>query len=131
VLYRLTMLREVTRLADIRWTLVVEGEKDVDAAWEYELPATTNPEGAGNGKWKSRYSQQLRDAGIRRVYVIPDNDPVGRLHANQIIASCHEHGLRAWRIELPDLPRGGDLSDFFEAGGTRRAVLRLMRKARA
>lgn len=125
VLYRLPML------AGLPWVLVVEGEKDADAAWEHELPGTTNPEGAGNGKWKARYTQQLRAAGVRRVYVVPDNDVVGRLHADQIVASCLATELRAWLVELPDLPRGGDLSDFFDSGGTRRDLFRLLREARA
>jgi hypothetical protein len=125
VLYRLPSL------AGLPFVLVVEGEKDVDAAWANDLPATTNPEGAGNGKWKSRYSQSLASGGIERVYVIPDNDAVGRLHAGQIVASCRSARLRAWLLELPDLPPHGDLSDFFEMGNTRRDLLRLMKAVRA
>lgn len=124
VLYRLPSLR------GLPFVLIVEGEKDADAAWEHELPATTNPEGAGNGKWKPRYTQQLRAAGIRRVYVVPDNDAVGRLHAGLIVVSCRAAGLRAWRVALPGVPAHGDLSDFFAQGHGRRDVFALLRLAK-
>ncbi len=117
-------------LVGLPYVLVVEGEKDVAAAWDRYLPATTNPEGAGNGKWKRRYTHHLAAAGIERVYVIPDNDDVGRLHADQIVASCRDAGLRAWVVRLPGAPPHGDVSDYFEAGHSRRDVLRLMRAAR-
>jgi DNA primase len=125
VLYRLPSL------TGLPFVLVVEGEKDVDAAWEHELPATTNPEGAGNGKWKLRYTKQLRATGVRRVYVVPDNDAVGRLHAGLVVSSCRAAGLRAWRVTLPGVPAHGDLSDYFAQGHSRRDVFALMRRAKA
>jgi hypothetical protein len=117
-------------LDGLPFVLIVEGEKDVEAAWDRYLPATTNPEGAGNGKWKERYTRQLVEAGIKRVYVIPDNDAVGHLHAEQIMASCRRAGLRAWMVPLSGVPLHGDLSDYLNAGHTRRDVFREMRKAR-
>ncbi len=56
VLYRLPQIVEADTV------LIVEGEKDVDAAYQLGLPsgyaATTSPMGAG--KWKATYSEQLK-----------------------------------------------------------------------
>ena len=123
VLYRLPMLQVAP------FVLIVEGEKDVDAAWGRTLPATTNPEGAGKGKWKSRYTSQLLASRIRQVYVIPDNDDVGRIHAREVLTNCREGGLYASLVSLPEMPEHGDLSDFFALGHTRRDLLRLIKTA--
>lgn len=125
VLYRLPMLR------GLPYVYVVEGEKDADALWEIELPATTNPEGAGHGKWKHRYARQLLDAGVRRVIVIPDNDVVGRQHGSEISASCRRAGLRTTELRLPGLPLHGDVSDWLALGNTRRDLRALARRLRA
>jgi DNA primase len=123
VLYGLSLLRE------INWTFSVEGEKDVEALWSIGLPATTNPEGAGPGKWRRSYCQQLAKAGVRRVYVIPDNDAVGREHAREVVTRCREHGIRARLLALPGLPPKGDVSDYLAAGHGRRDLLRLVRQS--
>lgn len=124
VLYRLPLL------TGRAFVLVVEGEKDADAAWDHKLPATTNPEGAGNHKWQERYTRQLLRAGVERIYVVPDNDDVGRLHARQIVASCQNAGLPAWLVPLPGVPLHGDLSDYLADGHSRHDVLRLLKEAR-
>lgn len=120
VLYGLPLLRLLP------WVFIVEGEKDVEALWDIGLPATTNPEGAGPGKWKPAYSTQLRKAGIRTAFIIPDNDPIGIVHARSVRASCRAHGIRAALVLLPDVPSKGDVSDYLAAGHTRRDLLRLI-----
>jgi DNA primase len=127
VLYRLPALRQALRDAAENWTLVVEGEKDVETAWALGVPATTNPEGSGNGKWRPRYCRQLRWAGVRRVYVVPDRDVVGRLHAQQAVASCRDAGLRAVLVALPAAAR--DLTDYIELGHRRADVVALLSAA--
>ena len=117
VLYGLPLLREID------WTFVPEGEKDVETLWGIGLPATTNPEGAS--KWRDAYSIQLRSAGVRRVFIIPDNDKVGRLHARQVRRSCKAHGIQAHLVTLPGVPLKGDVSDYIGQGHTRRDLLRL------
>ena len=119
-------------LIGLSWVLVVEGEKDADSAWDHDLPATTNPEGASDGKpkWRDRYTRALVDAGINRVYVIPDDDRPGRRHAGHIVASCRHAGLDTRLVRLPGLAEHGDLSDYFALGHTRRDVVRLLRRAR-
>src|SRR5262249_51203906 len=52
---------------------IVEGEKDVDALWERNIPATCNSGGAG--KWRDDYSKYFEGATVN---ILPDNDPPGR-----------------------------------------------------
>ncbi len=54
----------------------------------------------------------MKAAGVERVVVIPDNDDVGRLHAEAVARSCHKAGLTVRVLTLPDLPAKGDISDY-------------------
>jgi predicted P-loop ATPase len=103
VLYRLP---EVLKATDV---LVVEGEKDVDNLREIGLTATCNPGGAG--KWRDEYSAFLSG---RNVTIIPDNDDVGRKHAESVAASLHG---RAATVRVLRLDQGKDVSDWLAAGG--------------
>ena len=106
---------------------IVEGEKDVQALQAIGLVATTNMGGAG--KWRTKYVDQLRAAGIQRVVVLPDNDDPGHQHGESVARSCHGAGLRVTVIELPDLPPKGDVSDWLAAGHTREDLLALVHAA--
>ncbi len=99
---------------------VVEGEKDADRLWVEGVPATTNPMGAG--KWRNEYSAYLRG---RHVVIIPDNDEAGRRHAEQVAKSLHHVAADLRILDLPNLPEKGDVSDFFDAGGTAERLLDL------
>jgi putative DNA primase/helicase len=79
VVYRLPELKGCARV------FIMEGEKDVDRLWQAGIPATTNPMGAG--KWKKEYTEQLRAMGVKELVVIPDNDPPGEQHAQQVVKS--------------------------------------------
>jgi len=104
---------------------LVEGEKDVERLRTLGLVATTSPMGAG--KWRPEMGAAL--AG-KHVIVLPDNDDPGRKHALDVAASAREHGATSIRIvELPKLPRGGDVSDWLDAGGDRGQLEELVRKA--
>jgi len=63
--------------------LISEGEKDVESARSLGYVSITNPMGAG--KWRESYSKDLVG---RLVVIIPDNDPPGQHHAQQVAASC-------------------------------------------
>lgn len=87
VLYNLP---EVVTASDV---VIAEGEKDCDNVTALNLArfdksgsarfaATTNFDGAG--KWKPEYSPFF--AG-KRVAILPDNDPPGQAHAEQVAAS--------------------------------------------
>lgn len=109
--YRLPAVIEAVRAN--RWVVIVEGEKDVDRLTAADIVATCNPGGANS--WRPEFSDWLRGA---RVAVIPDNDEAGRDHADNVIQSLDGVAAEVRRVELPDLPPRGDVSDFLDLGGT-------------
>ena len=111
VLYRLPEV--VAGVAANRHVLVVEGEKDADELARQAFVATTCPGGAG--KWKPEFSESLRGA---RVVILSDNDDPGREHGEAIAQALQGIASEVRVLELPDLPEKGDVSDWFEGGGT-------------
>ena len=109
--YRLPRVAEAVREGST--IFVVEGEKDVHRLEREGLVATTNPMGAG--KWRDDHSLALVGADVR---IIPDNDNAGREHARKVAESLRGRAQSVRVIELPGLPDGGDVCDFFEEGGT-------------
>ena len=112
---------------------VVEGEKDVERLYALGATATTNPQGAL--KWREEYSSPL--AG-RHVVIIPDNDPAdedkpaeslkGQKHAMMVARSVHRVAASVRVLELRDLPPKGDVSDWFNAGGSLDKLYELARQ---
>jgi putative DNA primase/helicase len=94
--------------------LVVEGEKDVEAATHLAFVATCNTGGAG--KWSDEYSECLRG---KNVTIIADADEKGRKHAQQVATSLY---LRAASIKVLELPGAKDLSEWQEQGGARETL---------
>ena len=92
--------------------LILEGEKDVDAAREIGLPATTNS--AGAKKWRHRHSALLQEAGVEEIVIIPDNDETGRTHADQVARESMALGIGVRVCPLP-VEEKGDLSDYLAA----------------
>jgi hypothetical protein len=92
---------------------VVEGEKDADRLREMGLVATTNAMGAG--KWKPHYRDSLLG---RKVVVLADNDEPGRRHAQMVAASLKGYAASVAYTDLPNVPPGGDVSDWLDAGNT-------------
>ena len=113
VLYNLP---EIVRTAMFDWpVLILEGEKDCNriSTMLMNLVATTNPGGTGMG-WRDEYSRSLCG---RHCTIIPDNDTSGMKHAQRVCGSLILAGVQSVRIvELPGLPPGGDLSDWFGSG---------------
>jgi len=99
---------------------IVEGEKDADRLISLGLPTTTNPGGAN--KWKSEYNQHLRG---RLVAICGDNDEPGRRHVRQVADSLFGVASLVRVVDLPDLPNKGDISWWFEHGGTKAELIRL------
>lgn len=110
VLYRLPDLIAANPSEPV---FICEGEKDVDALRNLGLVATTNPMGAG--KWRDEYAWFLQG---RHVVIIPDNDEVGRAHANQVARSIQSYAASVKLLELPNLLPKGDVSDWIDSGGT-------------
>lgn len=122
VLFRLPKLTQAVARGET--ILIVEGEKDVFTAEQLGFTATTSPMGAG--KWKPHYSEYFRGAP---VVVTPDRDEPGRKHAEQVLASLAGIAATTKVIHLPGLPAAGDLSDWVQAGGTRRQLQQLIEAA--
>jgi hypothetical protein len=115
VLYHLP---EVVAASEV---LVCEGEKDSETVRAWGLVATCNPLGAG--KWRDEYSESLRD---KCVTILADADKAGREHAQQVATSLVG---KAQSIKALELPGAKDLSEWAAKGGTRDALLELIRKA--
>ena len=77
------------------------------------LTASCNPMGAG--KWKKEYNRYFEG---KHVIILPDNDDVGRKHANSVARHLHGIAASVKILALPGLPEKGDVSDWLEAGGT-------------
>lgn len=117
--YRLPELIE--DLAQDRTVFLVEGEKDVDHLRALGIPATCNP--GGSGKWRADFSGVFDGAD---VVILPDNDDTGRDHAEKVSRSLSGHASRIRVVDLPNLPRKGDVSDWLKAGGTAEALADLV-----
>jgi len=109
-----------------RPVVVVEGEKDADTLIRIGVLATCNAGGAE--KWAAQHAEFLRG---QRVLVLPDNDDVGRQHAQQVAATLYGVAESVHILELPGLPPKGDVSDWIAAGGTREELRRLAQAAPA
>jgi len=105
VLYRLPELAPA--IAGGLPIYLVEGEKDVETLRAAGLVATCNPMGAE--KWQDSYSETLRGASI---ILLPDNDAPGRKHADLVTRRLSGYVRSLVRVDLPDLPAHGDVSDW-------------------
>ena len=112
----------IQAVAEGRPIYVVEGEKDVEALVSVNLDATTNPDGAGPGKWTKDHTQTLAGAN---VIIIADKDKPGRTHAQSVASALYGHASSIRVIELPDKNEISvkDSADFLNAGGTVEAIL--------
>ena len=119
VIYRLPKVVEAVTSG--KWVYIVEGEKDVESLEKRGFVATTNSGGAG--KWRKEYNEALRNAD---VVVVPDNDEPGRKHAQQVAEGLAGIAKSIRVVDLPDLPKGGDVTDWLEMGGTVEALNKLV-----
>lgn len=121
VLYR---LRKVIKGVKAGATIfVVEGEKDVKSLEKLGLTATTNPGGAGKGKWLPEFSDVLKGA---QVIIIPDNDEAGRLHADEVARALHGKAREIVIFDKLPVPEKGDVTDWIDAGGSATELINLI-----
>jgi putative DNA primase/helicase len=113
VLYRLP------ELIAARSVLVCEGEKDCETARALGLVATCNPHGAG--KWRPEFADSLNG---KRVCILADADEPGRKHAKDIAKSLFG---KVDSLRVLELPGAKDLTEWVSQGGTREALLQLLR----
>jgi Protein of unknown function (DUF3631) len=132
VLYRKDEVDKAIALG--RTILVVEGEKDVDRCWSIGIPATCNAHGATEPgkkpKWRAEHSAQLREADI---VVIPDHDDAGYAHCDATCRASLGVAKRVRRLVLAghwsECPKGGDISDWLDAGHSREELDTLINEA--
>lgn len=120
VLYRLPEVAAAVAQGKPIW--VVEGEKDADTLVELGFEATTMPNGAGT--WLDIHTETLAGA---EVFIIADNDEVGRKHANQVVKELKDAGCTV----RPCLPADGykDITDMVDAGLTTKNLVNLFEDA--
>jgi hypothetical protein len=90
--------------------VIVEGEKDVDRLTAEGIPATTTPGGAQN--FKAHYAEWFKG---KHLIIIPDQDGAGTTYKKDILKHCL---CVAASIKVIDLPKGKDVSEFLDMGGT-------------
>ena len=76
---------------------------------------TTNPGGAG--KWQPELTEYFK--GKQRVCIIQDNDEAGAKHTAKVRKALRDVVPTIGVVTFPELGPGGDLSDFFAAGGSK------------
>ncbi len=106
------------------YIFVVEGEKDVETLKRNGLVATTCSGGAN--KWHLVDSSPLHG---KKIIILPDNDKAGVNHAHKIAASLHDQVKELKILALPDLPEKGDVTDWFNSGGIKSDLLKLVDEA--
>lgn len=104
---------------------VVEGEKDADGLVNLELCATTIAGGSG-AKTPDGFAAYF--AG-KNVAVIPDNDAPGEAFAEKVAAALSGTAASVKVVSLPGVKDGGDISDWLGDGGSKDALLALVKDA--
>lgn len=101
---------------------VCEGEKDADNLHRLGYDAASGEDGAGPGKWRAEYTEQLR--GLH-VCVFCDNDNVGRAYAAETCNALHGAAASVRLLDpfkvWPGIPEHGDVSDLIAKFGSERA----------
>lgn len=101
---------------------VTEGEKDADNLHRLGFDAASGADGAGPGKWRQEYTEQLRG---RTVIIFPDHDAVGKAYAEETAAALHGVAACVRLCDLstvwPEIPEHGDVSDLISKFGDEEA----------
>lgn len=102
---------------------VAEGEKDADNLHALGFDVVSGEDGAGPGKWREEYTEQLK--GLR-VVIFQDNDDIGRAFAHETAAALYEVCPQVKLLDLsriwPEIPEHGDVSDFIGRFGEDQAA---------
>lgn len=114
---------------------IVEGEKDADNLHKLGWTAVSGEDGAGPGKWRSEYTEQLRGFP---VVIFQDNDDVGKAYAQEVAAALSSVAKSVHLLDLskiwPEIPEHGDVSDLISRFGEKQAsdmIAELIRKTPA
>lgn len=101
---------------------VVEGEKDCDTLHKLGYDAVSGEDGAGPGKWRPEYTEQLK--GLP-VVIFQDNDQPGKDYAQETAAALHGVASSVQVLDLtqvwPNMPEKGDISDLVAKFGAEKS----------
>lgn len=101
---------------------VAEGEKDANTLHHLGWDAVSAEDGAGEDKWHSEYTEQLKG---RHVLIFQDNDDKGKAFAQETAAALNGSAKSVRVLDLstvwPDMPEKADVSDMVEHYGDERA----------
>jgi hypothetical protein len=107
-----------------------EGEKDADRVNRLfakrgmkDWAATTNFDGAGK-PWRADYGRWLAK---KKIIFLVDNDDIGRRHADTYARAALLAAKHVGRLDFPDLPEHGDVSDYLGAHGDKKFLAKLKR----
>src|SRR5450759_2240878 len=99
-----------------------EGERDADRIASLGFPATTNS--GGPRLWQPSYNPYFKD---RHVVIFHDNDRSGIQGALTKARALQPFAASVRVHNFPDLPEGGDVSDWLDAGRTAEGLRTLAR----
>ena len=101
-LYGLKALREASPGSHGRPVIVVEREEYVNRVRTRlgeRMPATCCA--GGLGKWEATHIEQLKNADVQQVAVIPDDGAESRADAHAVACACHAARLGVRVVDLP------------------------------
>ena len=97
---------------------VAEGEKDCDNLHKLGYNAASGEDGAGRGKWRPEYTEQIKGLPI---CIFQDNDKIGKDYAQETAAALHGVASSVQVLDLsqvwPKVPEKGDISDLIAQFG--------------
>jgi hypothetical protein len=123
--YHLPAVARAAQAGEVVW--IAEGEKDCDHLARLGLTATCNVGGAG--RWRPEYAVHLRGSPL--VVILPDNDPPGQRHAEQVAVSLHGIAASVKIVALPGLAPRSDVTDWLDAGHGVQELFAVVREAPA
>ena len=101
---------------------LAEGEKDCDNLHKLGYNAASGEDGAGPGKWRKEYTEQLK--GLY-VFIFQDNDTVGKDYAQETASALHGVAAHVRVLDLstvwPEIPEHGDVSDLISYFGAEKS----------
>ena len=133
IIYRADEVKKA--IAEGRIIACAEGEKDADNLWSYRycrrpVMPMARASRANEPKWTKAHSEQLAGADI---VVFNDNDAAGYEHADATAKLSLGIAKRVRRLDLakhwPEIPKGGDVSDWLAAGHTGEELAALIEAA--
>ena len=122
IMYNLDTISQSISTGQYIWK--VEGEKDADILTEMGFTATCNLFGAGSGKWRLEYNEQLEGANL---LCVPDEDESGYVHIYEVISSLiSTSSCKSIKIVFLPVSYKGDMHDYISSGKSKDDLYKLI-----